>query len=645
MQRLENFEQVLTKRISKEISGERVDRNSAEDFTNIDQCLESKGLPKEEADAQPPGVVVKKKREGKARAETEEKEEGEASTPRKKSNTKEKRPKKDAGAADSRRKFSEIHRTEHISPPNPSSQVRYVSGRTDEVPPRASDHGRRFHSDIPPSGNASSPFQVRYTLGGKTVDSGDKEKEEKKRYHKSLELEGNPEYKGKRVKMEEVPDEEDVKHISNSNLAHTMDSNVEPSYASVAADSKGPGPEEETSNIEKHPATPGKQPATPGGPPDRSLSSSFENIESHDFGFSMLSPDETNEFIVPKTPNNTENTNTESGTPSKPKNIKINGEKPSADHSKDPETLELKHTELTSDDIGANIGDALYRNLAHEEQEHNKLQNIIHARQAFLPPTPIKEFTAGPTTPTSIKHHTEPTSIEHKRRATEPDIGHKGKFPRRSSTDLGISPKIESPVFTKESLAPEPTYNDGKKLAERRPEEGLSASKIFEEASTMEAQFVTRPPTIVASAGEYDQVLHQVLQQQIQLQQIDAVPRFEVLSLLRSRDTEIAELQSTVSSLKAHVQRLEAASSASSSAVGLKSEKEAFTHTKPLKARKDETGELGVFFKWGLWGGVLVGVATLGGWVGAALERGSIGRSVAEWVWKQAGRGSYTNSA
>ena len=299
MNRLDNVEQVLARRHSKQLDGQHQRSESGEsgEFSAVDHASDHKASYLDTD--QPPGTAPKKKNKSKGK---------EKSTKNSKENDNhlsartEKQLKNNKGSNDSLSKVikeaaaAETLHAQKGSSANHSSnetkKVRHVGIRGDEVPPRSSNHGRRFSTENPTGDGASVPFQVRYNSHG-PVASGDKDKEEKRRYQKSPD--GKNPYKGKRVKMEEVPDEDDLKYghdLSGSNAP-------KPSYATVAAaaadpetshTSNPPGHEEPASSHVKH--------QIPKETPVAIDLSRLESIPEKDFKYSTLNPG-AKSFSVP----------------------------------------------------------------------------------------------------------------------------------------------------------------------------------------------------------------------------------------------------------------------------------------------------------------------------------------------------------
>ena len=123
----------------------------------------------------------------------------------------------------------------------------------------------------------------------------------------------------------------------------------------------------------------------------------------------------------------------------------------------------------------------------------------------------------------------------------------------------------------------------------------------------------------------------------------------KLLELLRDRDSAIADLKHSLGELVVRIDRLEQQPCGAAVVQGRQDEpqgrKEVFATVRVAGGQRggeDREGVGGGFGLWG-WGWGEVGVlmlcaAVVGGWVGLQMERGDIGRSLAEWVWHQAGR-------
>lgn len=119
--------------------------------------------------------------------------------------------------------------------------------------------------------------------------------------------------------------------------------------------------------------------------------------------------------------------------------------------------------------------------------------------------------------------------------------------------------------------------------------------------------------------------------------------------LLRDHDSAIADLKHSLGELVVRMDRLEQQPGGAAVVQGEQDEpqggKEVFATVRVAGGQRGEDrGGVGGFGLWGWsWGWGEVGVlmlcaAVVGGWVGLQMERGDIGRSLAEWVWHQAGR-------
>lgn len=274
----------------------------------------------------------------------------------------------------------------------------------------------------------------------------------------------------------------------------------------------------------------------------------------------------------------------------------------------DAETHELQPNALTSGDIGTNVGDRQHQERAHEEKKHS----------INLPPQPHVEFTSGPAVPTA-KVRSNSIDYPAKRHPTEPAEGHHAKMPRRTSTDLGMEPITETPAVSKDDVLLAHRQEDCdtmkkyRSIREEKPGvEGEPTSQLLEGALSSEDAVSYEAPIPEASIAELRQ-------------------------LIQIRDTSIEDLQQTIVTLTSRIEVLELqnTTTAGERVQILNAEEEVQEFTKITKPAETDTDTL---IKWGLWGGALIGAATLGGWLGALVERGTVGRQVAEWLWRQAGR-------
>ncbi|KAI5850821.1 hypothetical protein BZA05DRAFT_398785 [Tricharina praecox] len=292
------------------------------------------------------------------------------------------------------------------------------------------------------------------------------------------------------------------------------------------------------------------------------------------------------------------------------------------DAAPDAETRELQHSHIKPGDFGTNIGDAVHQRSAHEELEHKKLQHVLSTRPIAIPQQPPVEFTSGPATPRHRPSITEPS----KRPGDGVDEGHKGKIPRRSSIELGIEPEVPVPPLAQEKLLPASTP-----VAEQSPTDYIGR---FPPTSQFLEGTNRRPQTRPGSRPETPRP-------ETPLLQLPGLSRSQLNSILAPRDTAIWELQNEVSTLKMAVVNLQAERPRDGGRDVVRRREGVERFTKYDRVQDGEKSEMELVMDWALWGGLVVGVATVAGWVGAAVERGAVGRSVAEWVWRQAGRGVY----
>lgn len=515
-----------------------------------------------------------------------------------------------------------IHDAAHSEICNRASsptRVRYVGGRPDkelnESPP---DRGRHFSTNPPLSSKASSPVQGQYTSRRRQVGASDQEEAEKMEGHqgaaeaaKNLDetgLEdaakegGNVREEAKNLDTNELEDalEEESIHPNSSNG---------PSYADIVANSKH-------SSID--------------------LGGSYENID--------INPSPP----VPQTPNNTENI----GTPA-------------------VETKALLQTTLTGNDIGTNIGDAFHQELAHMEAEQNNTEgNVVSPEARELQQTSVSGSDIGGNIGDfrhqEVAHeeaaHSNPngsgTSLEtkelQKTSLTGKDIGvnigdtHHQELAHEDAPHHTPKPKTSSETkefqqttLTGKDIGTNIGDSHHQELAHEAASHKPHKTKERQQSSprTLQMEFATEPTQF--TSGPSARTHRAQLAAQTKRPNADPdtdsghkkkAPRHdegpteipasptltELLSLLSNRDHAISDLQSTIQTLTARLEALEKPTQVTSVEVG-----------------EREEGELETLIRWGLWTSVLVGVATVAGWVGAQVERGAVGRGVAEWIWGQ----------
>ncbi|KAI5817322.1 hypothetical protein BZA77DRAFT_310355 [Pyronema omphalodes] len=259
---------------------------------------------------------------------------------------------------------------------------------------------------------------------------------------------------------------------------------------------------------------------------------------------------------------------------------------------KDPATEELKHIKLRGKDIGANIGD-----LSHQ------LASAPNPETAELKATKIGPHDIGTNIGDPLHQLLAHEEAEHKRLQAV-------KTAQKASL---ASMDVDIASFAAEGTSAEFKAGGVKKGKERRMTTGNSKRPHMEEDDEHDGSEMQKPK-VARHQGE------------------DIIVSTKVEKL----KDEVHMLQSEIGGLKKRLAELETPKTAEN---GVEKNGTDNMTKKIVRSTKfvdgNDTGELDRIMKWGMWGGMIVAIATIGGWMGAAVERGAVGRGVAEWVWKQ----------
>jgi len=525
---------------------------------------------------------------------------------------------------------------------NARLRVRYLSGRNDEVPQtQRTDRGKVA---VKPKQAChepdKSPVTVRYTFGKKEVDSATaKSKIEAGRLHEddvgdnneSLLVDG-PSYAA--VASAPPPPPDDESGLNGSCESSLVDG---PSYATVTSAPSPPLGDESGLNgtYETASLTPSCVPKTPNNT-EVSTGDDGQNTPLHllDLDKLHLQPGDIGENIGDRLHQVLKHASERMGNEvalarlqgdvhadaeqarEAPDAAKGGGDREDGrDDIAEAEARELEHSHMAPGDFGTDIGDAAHHFQAHEEAEHRKVQHVLSTRLIAIPTQPPAEFASGPATPRCQPPTSTATSERPKRPGDGVDEGHKCKIPCRSNTNRGMEPDVSIPPLTEAQVFPSASTG----ATEPSPTDHIShyppTSQFLESASR-------RP--------------------EAPLPQLPDVSRSQLDSALAPRDTAIWELQNEVSVLKSAVESLQAADRRPSDARDLvRGHNGTETYTKLDHVPDAKRSETELLVEWSIRGCVLLSVAAVAGWIGAVVERGTFGRTVAEWVWRQAGRGAY----